>query len=214
MDVIFFGPPGSGKGTQAKFLLKEFDFLHISTGDLLRSAVASKSELGLKVKEIIESGKLVSDEIVNAIVVDALKASQQSVVYDGYPRSVEQAVSLDSALKAMRRSISHVFSFEIDYQVLASRVVGRRVCTGCGAIYHIEHKKPKVEGVCDLCGKGLKQRADDTAEVIKKRIDEYNSTTLMVREYYSKLHKIAKVDATLPQDQISEFLRGQLGSKN
>jgi adenylate kinase len=212
MDVVVFGPPGSGKGTQAKKLKGAFNFTHLSTGDLLRDAIKNQTDLGLKVRTIIDSGRLVSDDVVNALVEEFLnKDSARSVIYDGYPRTVEQAHFLTKVLALSGRKIDSVVFLEVNSEVVVNRAVGRRVCSNCGTIFHIVNSPPKTEGVCDNCKGKLVHRGDDKPETIAERLKEYRDSTQMVRDFYKENNRFVTIDGTGSQDvvheKICEFLK-------
>ncbi|NQY80642.1 MAG: nucleoside monophosphate kinase [Candidatus Caenarcaniphilales bacterium] len=176
LRILFIGPAGAGKGTQCAKLSEEFGLEHISTGDLIRAEIKSGSELGNKVKSIVEAGELVSDDIVNEIVKNKLDRTKRFVL-DGYPRTKEQAEFLNSVT-----NLHYIFSLEVNKENLVERLSGRRLCTGtnkpgCKGMFHIAFNPPKVEGKCDLCGSDLYQRKDDNPETIEKRINSYESET-------------------------------------
>ena len=183
---ILLGPPGSGKGTQAKRLIGNFPLLHLSTGDILRDAVSKGTVLGQKVKSIMTEGKLVDDNTINGLVFDRLKGETQDVLFDGYPRTLQQAEALQAFIVEEGHQLGRVVNVDVPQEVLESRVVGRRVCSNatCGAIFHLDTKPSKVHGVCDLCGSPLKHRSDDTSESFQQRINEFNATYLPLLAFY------------------------------
>lgn len=200
--ILLLGPAGSGKGTQAEKLSEELNLKHISTGDLIRSEIKSGSELGNKVKAIVEAGQLVSDDIVNEIV-KANVAGQEGFILDGYPRTLEQAKFFDSYSK-----FDKVFNFQVQKEELLKRLTGRRMCSkekdpNCKGTFHIVYKAPKEDGICDLCGSPLIQRKDDQPEVIEKRLSTYDAETgVPLVDYYSKQSILVDMDANKAPDQV------------
>jgi len=185
MNIILLGPPGCGKGTQAKKISERYGLAHVSTGDLLRKAVAEKTSLGLKAKEYMDKGKLGPDEIVLELVKQSLSGD---VILDGLPRNLNQAVMLKKNFEA-----DVVLNINVDFRVLVKRLTGRRICR-CGAVYHVEYNLSEKEGVCDKCNSGLYQRDDDKEEVVVKRLETYKKETSPLIEYYSKKNKLKTVD--------------------
>lgn len=205
---ILLGPPGSGKGTQAKRLVQEFSLIHLSTGDILRDAVSKETAIGLRAKAIMASGKLVDDQTVNGLVFARLQDETQDVLFDGYPRTLQQAQALEDFLSAKGFALGLVMNVEVPDAVLEARVVGRRVCSSntCGAIYHQETRPPKQDGVCDLCGSPLKHRSDDTAEAFRSRMGEFNSTFQPLLGFYGGRETFRTVDGNRAPDQVFETL--------
>jgi len=206
MGIILLGPPGAGKGTQAKKLTEAFGIPQISTGDMLREAVKTGTELGLKAKSFMDAGGLVPDEVVIGIVKERLSKSDcdKGFILDGFPRTIPQATALDAAAVDLGKDIRFVLSLEVDPDELMERLCGRRTCTGCGAMFHIKFKLPKVSGKCDVCGTALIQRDDDKEETIKKRLDNYNRSTAPLLDYYKGTGKIRSVMASGEIDAIYE----------
>ncbi|MDX1924500.1 MAG: nucleoside monophosphate kinase [Rickettsiaceae bacterium] len=202
MLVIFLGPPGSGKGTQAGILSRKLGYKHVSTGDLLRQEVQSKSALGEDLSKIMGSGGLVPDEIVNSIVKTSLnKPEYESAILDGYPRTISQVQYLQDGL----RNDYSVFHFDIDTKKLKARIEARFNCVKCNHIYNKNSHPPKVQGICDICGgTEFNIRTDDNAESLLKRVDIYNAEIASILEYYKSLGKLHIIDATLPMEEISE----------
>lgn len=199
--LIFIGAPGSGKGTQASKLVAERGFKHISTGDLLRSEIAKQSALGLEVKKVMDEGKLVSDDLVIRLLQANVNLTQSQYIFDGYPRNLAQAQTLDR--EVLKGSPSLAVYFEIDMAKLIARLTNRRTCKNCGAIYNLISKMPKVTGVCDVCGStDLVQRADDKEEVITNRLKVFKDTIDPVLKYYQDLGRLMKVDAEGSVDGI------------
>jgi len=196
MDLIFLGPPGAGKGTQAKMLVERYGIPQVSTGDILRAAVAEGTELGKKAKEYMEAGKLVPDEVVIGIIEERLKQSdcEKGFILDGFPRTVPQAEALDKVLEKMGRKIDHVLTLDVPEEELIKRLTGRRTCKKCGAMYHTIFNPPKVEGVCDKCGGELYQRPDDNEETVRSRLSVYEQQTRPLIDFYEKKGLVRKID--------------------
>ncbi len=193
--IIFLGPPGAGKGTQSQLLKERDSFIQISTGDLLREAVKNQTLLGLKAKEYMNEGKLVPDELIISLIEEKLKEYEESnIIFDGFPRTIPQAESLNKLLKDFNKGINAVILFKIEDEEVIKRLSGRRVCPNCGAVYHIIYNPPKNNEVCDKCGTKLIQRDDDKEEVIKKRLEVYHQQTKPLIDYYKD--KILEIDAT------------------
>jgi adenylate kinase len=199
--LIFIGAPGSGKGTQAGKLVAERGFKHISTGDLLRAEIAKQSALGLEVKKVMDDGQLVSDDLVIRLLQANIDLNSSQYIFDGYPRNIAQAQTLDEAV--LRGSSSLAVYFEINMSQLVERLTNRRTCKDCGAIYNLISKKPKITGTCDQCGgTNLVQRADDKEDVITNRLKVFQDTIDPVLKYYQDLGRLMKVDADLSPDVI------------
>ena len=187
MNLVLLGPPGGGKGTQAKRLMEKFGLVQLSTGDMLRAAVASGSDVGLKAKAVMEAGQLVTDEIVIGIIDQRLDQAdtKNGVIFDGFPRTVAQAKALDGLMADKGRKLDVVVEVRVPDQLLIDRVTGRYTCAKCGAGYHDKHQKPKVDGVCDGCGsKEFIRRADDNEETVSKRLTAYHEQTAPLLPYY------------------------------
>lgn len=184
MNLILLGAPGAGKGTQAEKICAKLSIPAISTGNILREAMAAKTEMGLKAKSYIDAGKLVPDEVVIGIIEDRLKAEdcKNGFILDGFPRTIPQAEALDK----MGVRIDRVLEIYVPDEKITARLSGRRVCLKCGATYHTEYKKPKTEGVCDVCGKKLVQRKDDMPETVLDRLKTYHEQTEPLKGYYEK----------------------------
>ncbi|MDD2365850.1 MAG: adenylate kinase [Desulfuromonadaceae bacterium] len=195
MNIILFGPPGSGKGTQAQFIVENFSVPQISTGDMLRAAVKSKSPLGLMAKAVMDSGALVSDEIVLGLVKERLLLDDcaNGFILDGFPRTIHQADSLIKLLDEMSRTINHVISLEVDSEELVNRLSGRRNCSSCSRGFNVVYDKPKNEGICDSCGASLVQRDDDNEDTVKKRLKVYEDQTASLKSYFSSLGLLRNV---------------------
>ncbi len=188
MNLILLGPPGAGKGTQAKLLTKRFSIPQISTGDILRSAVKEQTAMGTKAKSYMDSGALVPDEVVVGIVEERLSKPDcvNGFILDGFPRTVAQADALKLMLAGLNKSIEHVLSIEVDREDLLERITGRRTCRSCGKGYHVTFDPPKQPSKCDDCGGELYQRDDDREETMRKRLAVYDEQTAPLIEYYSR----------------------------
>ncbi|MBF0361623.1 MAG: adenylate kinase [Oligoflexia bacterium] len=199
-QLIFLGAPGSGKGTQAKRLIEEYGYGHISTGDLLRAEVAKGSELGNRLEKIMQAGQLVDDSLVFELLKKNCNLASKIYIFDGFPRNIEQAKVLD---KELLSGISYqVLYFDINPNVLVARLVDRRVCAKCGAIFNLKTMPPKKNGICDKCGGDLQHRKDDKEEVIRERMSVFDSTMRPIVDYYQQKKLLLQVDATLSSDAI------------
>ena len=206
MNLILLGAPGAGKGTQAELLTQKLGIPSISTGNMLREAMSNGSELGKQVKTYMDSGNLVPDELILSIVEERVAKSDcaKGFILDGMPRTLPQAEALD----ARGVVIDHVVSIEIDDNVIAGRMTGRRACTACGATYHIAANPPKTEGICDLCGSALTIRKDDAPETVLKRLEVYHASTEILKDYYAKQGKLRLVEGNQPiEDANGEILK-------
>lgn len=204
-QLILLGAPGSGKGTQAARLVSELGYQHISTGDLLRKEIKSGSELGKKVQGIMDSGKLVDDNTVLELLNSNCDLRNSSYIFDGFPRNKEQAKALDEVV--LRDTPSKAVYFDIDLDLLAARLTNRRTCSGCGEIYNLLSKAPKVEGKCDLCGAELAQRKDDNEETVKTRLGVFRETIEPVLSHYELGGRLSKVDASSAPDDVFSSLK-------
>lgn len=217
MNLILLGPPGAGKGTQAKLLVKRFGIPQISTGDILRVAVKEETSLGLIAKSYMDKGGLVPDEVVIGIIRERLGMSDCSAgfILDGFPRTVAQADALKEMLALSGKQLEHVISFSVDNDELVDRITGRRTCRGCGKGYHVNFEPPKVDGVCDECSGELYQRDDDKAETLLNRLRVYDTQTAPLIAYYrsqSLLREIAGIgDIEDIQRQVVAVLEGPQG---
>ncbi len=196
--LILLGPPGAGKGTQARMLEEDFGLVQLSTGDLLRAAVAAGTEAGKAAKAVMEAGQLVSDEIVLAVLKERMAAPDvaKGIILDGFPRTAGQAAALDGLLEAAGLSVTAAVSLEVDDEAMVGRVSGRFTCAACGEGYHDEFKKPAVAGTCDKCGgTAFKRRADDNAETVRERLQAYHAQTAPLIAYYEGQGVLERVDA-------------------
>lgn len=209
MKLILLGPPGAGKGTQAKMLIERYSVPQISTGDILRAAVKEGSPMGVKAKAFMDAGSLVPDEVVVGIVEERLKKSDCSngFILDGFPRTIPQADALTSTLAVMGKDIDAVISLDVDIEALVARLAGRRTCEGCGAGYHVVYEPSAQEGLCDKCGSFLIQREDDKESTIRNRMKVYTDQTSPLVEYYRNAGLLKTVDGMLPIEEVwSEIL--------
>ena len=202
MKLILLGAPGAGKGTQAEILCDRLNIPTISTGNMIREAMKSGTEMGLKAKEYAENGKLVPDEVVIGIVDERLRQDdcQNGFILDGFPRTIPQAEALDR----MGIAIDRVVDINVPDEVITRRVSGRRACLDCGSTYHIETKKPQVDGICDRCGSTLVQRKDDLPETVLERLHVYHAQTEPLRDYYAAAGKLLVVDGQQGIQEIAE----------
>ena len=211
MNLILLGAPGAGKGTQAEILVKKLSIPAISTGNMLREAIANGTELGKKAKQHMDDGSLVPDELILGIVADRVSQPDCSKGYilDGMPRTLAQA----EALENMGIKIDHVVSIEVDDAVIEGRMTGRRVCPKCGASYHIVANPPKMEGICNACGSELSIRKDDAPETVRKRLEVYHATTEVLKDFYGKLGRLSIVEGNQPIEKANEDILKAIGAQ-
>lgn len=212
--LILLGPPGAGKGTQARMLEEDFGLVQLSTGDLLRAAVAAGTEAGKRAKAVMEAGQLVSDDIVLAILKDRMAQPDvaKGIILDGFPRTAGQAAALDALLAEAGRSVTAAISLEVDDEAMVARVAGRYTCAGCGEGYHDQFKQPATAGTCDKCGgTGFKRRADDNAVTVRERLSAYHAQTAPLIAHYDRLSVLEKVPAMGPIDGIRATLADIVG---
>ncbi|RMG59086.1 MAG: adenylate kinase [Deltaproteobacteria bacterium] len=202
--IVFLGPPGAGKGTQAKKIVEKFGIPQISTGDMLREAVKEGTELGKKAKEFMDAGALVPDEVVIGIVRERLAKPdcEKGFILDGFPRTIPQAEALDEVVRELGKAINYVIALEVDDSELIERLSGRRTCRSCGAMYHVKFNPPAKEGVCDKCGGELFQRDDDREETIKNRLKTYKEQTAPLIDYYRERGNFYAIEASGDIDEI------------
>ena len=205
MDIILLGPPGAGKGTQAARLEASRGMVQLSTGDMLRAAVAQGTPVGLKAKAVMDAGELVSDAIVSALIGERLDAiGERGAIFDGYPRTCAQAEALDLLLAERGRALDHVIELEVDEEALVERITGRFSCAKCGAPYHDKHKQPKAPGTCDVCGaQEFKRRPDDNEETVRTRLAEYRAKTAPILPFYEERGLVRRVDGMASVEEVS-----------
>ena len=205
MNIILLGPPGAGKGTQAARLQATRGMVQLSTGDMLREAVAAGTPVGLQAKQVMERGELVSDAIVSALIGERLDASEgRGAIFDGYPRTLAQAEALDLLLDERGRRLDYVIELAVDEDALVRRICGRFTCAVCGAPYHDEFKQPQVEGVCDVCGSTeFKRRPDDNEQTVRTRMAEYRAKTAPILPYYEARGLIRRVDGMASVERVA-----------
>ncbi len=213
MRIILLGAPGAGKGTQCKRIVVEYGLLHLSSGDILREQRAAGSKLGKMAQSYMDSGGLVPDEIIVEMMIDVIKrAPDAGFILDGFPRTVNQAVELDKSLSLNNQEIDAVLNLKIDEEVIYKRMTGRRSCPQCGAVYHIENLKPKVEGICDNDGTELIQRPDDSPDVVANRLKTYHHQTEPVVDYYKNNGTVYDIDAKSDADEVSTLILEKLNA--
>jgi adenylate kinase len=213
MILILLGPPGAGKGTQAKMLAAEFRIPHISTGDMFRDHKARGTEIGKTVQAIMDAGGLVTDDITNAMVKERLSRPDVApgFILDGYPRTTAQAEYLDQILRSLGRAITRCLSYEVPDEVLVERMSGRRSCPKCGAVYHVSQSPPQRDGYCDREGAGLVQRDDDKPETVKKRLQEYAAKTEPLRRFYRERNQLSEIEGVGTPEGILAVTKRALG---
>lgn len=214
MKLLIMGRPGAGKGTQAANIKEYYNIPHISTGDMFRAAIKNQTKLGVTAKEYMDKGLLVPDEVTIGIVQERLLEDdcKNGFLLDGFPRTIAQAEALQEFLKSNGIVLDAVLDVNVPAEILIRRMVGRRVCKGCGATYHVEFNKPKQEGICDVCGTKLIQRADDTLETAQNRLDVYDKQTAPLLEFYSKQGILKTVNGDQPLDKVFEDIKTVLGA--
>lgn len=207
MRIVLLGAPGAGKGTQCQRVVEKYGLLHLSSGDILRQERIEGTELGKKAQKYMDSGELVPDEIIVEMMADAMKKTPEAgYVLDGFPRTVNQAEALDKSLAGNGEEIDAVINLEVDDSMVARRMTGRRICPKCGAVYHIENLKPKVDEICDNDGEKLVQRPDDSLEVVTNRLETYHRQTEPMVDYYRRNNTVYDIDANGSVDEVSDLL--------
>lgn len=213
MNLILLGPPGAGKGTQATRLEDAYEIAQLSTGEMLRAEVEAGSEIGKKADGLMKDGKLVPDDLIIDMIGDQFgrDSCRNGFILDGFPRTVPQAEALDVMLKEKGLKMDHVMSIEVDDEAMVRRITGRFSCANCGAGYHEEFQKPKVDGVCDACGSTeFTRRADDTAETVRERLKAYHAQTEPIIDYYRKFSLVRRIDGMEPIDKVTDQLKSAI----
>ncbi len=214
MNVILLGPPGAGKGTQAKRLEERHHLVQLSTGEMLRALVASGSPLGKEAKAVMDAGKLMPDELMVQMISDRIDEPdcKDGFILDGFPRTAAQAESLDQMLAKKGLKLDRVIQLEVDEEALVGRITGRFSCTACGAGYHDEFQRPKVEGVCDSCGgTEFRRRDDDNEATVRARLEAYHAQTAPILPYYAQAGVLQGVDGMADIDEVTRQIEGVLG---
>ena len=212
MKLVLLGPPGAGKGTQAARLEEEYEVPHISTGDIFRKAIKEETELGQKAKEYLDEGKLVPDKVTNGIVKERLAQSdcQDGFILDGFPRTVNQAEALSQILNDLDYELDAALNIKVDDDEVIKRLSGRRICSDCGATYHVDFNPPEEEGICDKCGGELYQRDDDNPDTIKERLEVYYDKTAAVVDYYKEQDLLVIIDGQQGLDEVFTEIKENL----
>lgn len=213
MRIIMLGAPGAGKGTQAKRIAEKYSIPHISTGDIFRENIKNGTELGNKAKAYMEAGDLVPDELVLELIMDRFEKEDcaNGYVLDGFPRTIPQAEALDEALDAKGQSIDNVIDVDVPDEHIIKRMAGRRTCAHCGAIFHLEHMPPKIEGKCDQCGGHLMMREDDQPDTVVARLKTYHEQTQPLKDYYGAKDLVHSVDGTQDREVVFDEVVKILG---
>ncbi|MDE5715065.1 MAG: adenylate kinase [Anaeroplasmataceae bacterium] len=214
MKLLIMGRPGAGKGTQAANIKEYFGIPHISTGDMFRAAIKNGTKLGLTAKEYMDKGLLVPDEVTIGIVKERLLEPdcKKGFLLDGFPRTIAQAESLESFLKENKIELDAVLDVDVPVEILVRRMVGRRVCKGCGATYHVEFNAPKKNGICDVCGTPLIQRADDTEATAENRLAVYDNNTAPLLNFYKERNLLKTVNGNQSLEKVFEEIKAVLGA--
>ena len=214
LNLVLLGPPGSGKGTPGERLQEDLRLPYYATGDILRAAVREETELGKSAKRYMDAGDLVPDEVIVGVIAEALDsdAARDGFLLDGFPRTTPQAEALDAKLAELGRGLTAVLLIDVSDEEVVRRLGGRRTCSVCGRVYHVEFNPPKAEGVCDVDGGELEVRDDDQPDVIRKRLETYHEKTEPLVGYYDQRSVLRRIDGTLPPDQVGEEIRRTLAT--
>lgn len=212
-DLILLGPPGAGKGTQAGRIVADYGIPHISTGDILRSAVKNQTPMGVEAKRYMDAGELVPDSVVIGIVKDRLQEADtaRGFLMDGFPRTIPQAEALDATLDSLERQVSRALAILVDEEELVRRLTGRRICRDCQTPFHVVFNPPQREGVCDACGGELYQRDDDSEATVRNRLAVYNRQTEPLIEYYDRQGVLVRIDGEKSPDAVYAEIREAIG---
>jgi adenylate kinase len=215
LKIILLGPPGAGKGTQAKLISEKYSIPHISTGDIFRKNISEKTPLGVKAKSYMDKGQLVPDELTIDLVKDRLQQEdcKNGFLLDGFPRTVAQAEALDKFLHEHNQNINAALLIDVPQEYILERMTGRRVCNSCGASYHVKFNPSKIQGKCDVCGSELIQRKDDSEETVTERLDVYSKQTQPLIQYYSEEKVLSTIDGTREIKEVFENISDILGSE-
>lgn len=206
MNLMLFGAPGAGKGTQAKFLMEKYNIPQISTGDILRAAISQGTEMGLEAKKFMDNGQLVPDSTIIGIIKDRLmeKDCENGFILDGFPRTLPQAEALEGLMINLKISLDKVISLNVPDELILDRITGRRVCSKCGQSYHVKFNKSKVEGICDLDGEKLILRKDDNPESVKNRLEAYHAQTAPLFNFYKNKGLLIEIDGTKDVEDVTK----------
>jgi len=205
MNLMVFGAPGAGKGTQAKFLIEKYDIPQISTGDILRAAIADKTDMGMEAKKFMDEGKLVPDSTIIGIIKDTLAQDncKKGFILDGFPRTLPQAEALSELMENMNISLDKVISLNVPDELIVGRIAGRRVCSNCGASFHVEFNPSKEENKCDYCGSELIIRKDDNIDAVKNRLESYHKQTAPLIDFYTNMGVMVELDGTKDVSEVT-----------
>ncbi|WP_031542180.1 adenylate kinase [Mesoplasma photuris] len=196
MNIMLLGAPGSGKGTQAEKLVKELDFIQFSTGDLFRKEISNQTKLGVLAASYMNEGNLVPDDLTNGIVNEGLKTQSDQLIFDGYPRTLNQAIALEEMLTNLNSKIDYILFIDVDKEILLDRIAGRMICPKCKASFHLTNRKPKVDGICDFDGTKLERRPDDEPAKVLVRLETYEADTKPLIDFYSSRPGFIHIKAT------------------